>query len=172
MNKIICLLLAACLVFALAACGVAQQANPWREITRAEAGELCGGALAPPEGAENEQWSVLDSAADASGTPGPLVQLCFELDGNRFTAREQLTGDPDADISGMYYDWIDRRDESLKNWGELPCRSFRWIGEKEYADLCAWYDADSGISYSLSVTAGDLDGFDLLAVAEALRGEG
>ena len=142
-----------------------QLANPWREITEAEAKERCPESFAVPEGASDVHWRAMDSAE-----PGALVQLDFDLYGMSFTAREQVTGDPEADISGMYYDWTVQLDETLRNWNDTPCRSFRWIGEEGYADLCAWYDADSGTSYTVNVTSDDLDGFDLLAIAEALHG--
>ena len=142
-----------------------QLANPWREITEAEAKELCPESFTVPEGASDVHWRAMDSAE-----PAALVQLDFDLYGMSFTAREQVTGDPEADISGMYYDWTVQLDETLRNWNDTPCRSFRWIGEEGYADLCAWYDADSGTSYTVNVTSDDLDGFDLLAIAEALHG--
>ena len=150
----------------------AGMANPWREITEAEAKELCPKSFSVPEGAENVVWSAMDPAADPSGTTGALVQLSFDLYGMRFTAREQLTGDKEVDQSGMYYDWTYQMEETLKNWadGNMPCHSFRFVGDEGYADLCTWYDAEAGVSYSLSVTAKDLDGFDLLAIAEALHG--
>ena len=141
----------------------AQLANPWREITEAEAKELCPLSFAVPAGAENVRWSVMESAEE------PLVQLSFDLDGNSFTARAQVTGDAEADLSGMYYDWTYQSDESLKNWADALCHTFRYIGEEGYADLCTWYDEENAVSYSLSVTAEDLDGFDLLAIAEALH---
>lgn len=147
----------------------AEIANPWRDITEEEAKALCPQSFAAPEGAENVKWTAMDSTADASGVPGPLVQLTYDLDGYSYTAREQLTRDTDADISGMYYEWTHHLDETLNNWADLPCRLSRWIGENEYADLCRWYDEGSGISYSLSVTAKDLEGFDLLAIADAMH---
>ena len=147
-----------------------QMANPWRDITEAEANELCPKSFIVPQDAQNVQWRVLDSAADPSGVPGALVQLSFDLYINSFTAREQVTGDPDADISGMYYDWTHQMDVTLKNLADTVCHTYRWIGEEGYADLCIWYDAESKTSYSVSVTASDLDGFDLSAIAEALHG--
>lgn len=195
MKKQICLLLTVCMVFALTACAAskpaaeekptqeaqsqpaadgstpaAQLANPWRGITETEAKEFCPKSFAVPDGAENAMWTVMESAADPSGMPGALVQLSFVLYENSFTAREQITGDPEADLSGMYYDWTHRMDGTLKNWSDIVCHSFRFIGEDGYADLCTWYDAESGTSYSLSVTAKDLDGFDLQAIVEALHG--
>jgi len=178
------ILIAVLIVLFIAVCGQAvmvrqpqssdpvQLANPWRDITEAEAKELCPKSFNVPEGAENVQWKVLDSAADPSGVPGPLVQLSFDLYGNSFTAREQVTGDEEVDQSGMYYEWTHQMDETLKNWADIACHTFRFIGEDGYADLCSWYDAESGISYSLSVTAKDLDGFDLLAIAEAMHSSG
>ena len=143
-------------------------ANPWRDVMEEEAKALCPASFIVPEGAENARWSVLDPAADSSGAPGALVQLDFDLYGMNFTAREQVTGDPDADISGMYYDWTAQNDWPMRTWNGVLCRSFRFIGQDGYADLCTWYDEASGVSYSVSTTAKDLDGFDLQAIAEAL----
>ncbi|MBR0376765.1 MAG: hypothetical protein IJH59_09400 [Firmicutes bacterium] len=167
MKKLL-VLAALILLLCLAACGGAPQeeeiANPWHDITEEEAAELCPASFALPEGAENASWSVMDAEEGAS----PLVQLSFDLDGNSFIAREQLTEDAGADISGMYYDWTAQLDDTLQNWGGLACHSYRHVGDDGYADLCAWYDEARGVSYTLSVTAEDLEGFDLLAVAEAL----
>ncbi len=184
MKKVIALAILV-MILVLTACGsastaaeapqnneTAQIANPWREITEAEAKELCPKSFSVPEGAKNAVWSVMESAADSSGVPGALVQLSFDLYGMRFTAREQVTGDTEVDQSGMYYDWTYHLEETLKNWGDgnMVCQTYRFIDEEGYADLCTWYDTEIGISYSVSVTAKDLDGFDLLAIAEALNG--
>ena len=149
-----------------------QIANPWHSITEAEAEKLCPKSFRVPDGAQNVQWSVMESAADPSGVPGALVQLSFELNGLSFTAREQLTGDEEIDQSGMYYDWTAQLEVPLKHLPEgTICHYYRCIGENEYADLCIWYDAEEGISCSLSVTAQDLDGFDLIAIVEAIYEE-
>ena len=167
MKKLL-VLAALILLLCLAACGGAPQeeeiANPWHDVTEEEVAELCPASFVVPEGAENASWSVMDAEEGAS----PLVQLSFDLDGNSFTAREQVTEDAAADISGMYYDWTAQLEETLQNWGGLACQSYRHVGDDGYADLCTWYDEASRTSYSLSVTAEDLDGFDILAVAEAL----
>ena len=145
--------------------GTVQIPNPWRDITGTEAKALCPGSLCAPEGAENVQWSAMESA----GQPA-LVQLSFYLNGASYTAREQVTNDKTADISGMYYTWTAQTDMTLHNWEESAKSGtyYRCIGENEWADLCVWYDTAKGISYSLGVTAKDLDGFDLQAIAEAL----
>ena len=72
--------------------------------------------------------------------------------------------------SGMYYTWAVEREAPMKNWadGNMTAHLYRAVGESEYADLCTWYDVEAGVSYSLGVTAADLDGFDILAVADAM----
>ena len=61
-------------------------------------------------------------------------------------------------------------DITLRGWEQSASAGtyYRFIGTDEWADLCIWYDTTKGVSYSLSVTAKDLDGFDLQAIAEAL----
>ena len=39
-------------------------------------------------------------------------------------------------------------------------------GSEDYVELCLWYDLAPGLMYSLSVYTTDLDGLDLIAVAE------
>ena len=138
-----------------------QMANPWRDITEAEAKTVYPQTFTLPDGAENAAWRVMESA----GTPA-LLELGFELNGLKFTARQQQTGNRDADLSGMYYTWTAQDSMPLRNG--LSGTMYRCIDEDGYADLCVWYDEASGVSYSLGVTAKDLDGFDLQAVAEAL----
>ena len=149
--------------------GGANMANPWRDITEAEVKDLCPQPFRSPVGAQNVHWSVMESAAAPSGVPGALVQLKFDLDGNSFTARQQKTGDEEIDASGMYYKWTAQAAGVLKNWNGEACMNYRFIGENEWADLCIWHDAAVGVSYSVSVVAEDLDGFDLQALAEALH---
>lgn len=143
-----------------------QISNPWQTITEEQAHETVPNSFRAPDGAENVMWSVMNASADASGVPGPLVQMSFDLNGNHYTAREQVTGDTWTESAGMYYDWTVQDEIVLKNWSNAAGKYFRYIGENEYADLCTWYDA--GTSYSLGITASDLDGFDLQAVAESM----
>ena len=101
----------------------------------------------------------------------PLLQLSFDLDGQHYTARMQATDDAEADISGMNYAWADEMERSLHNWaeGQLTAKCFRFNGGNEYdAELCTWFDPDTGISYAVGVRSEDLDGFDLLAMAEQM----
>ena len=138
-----------------------QIANPWREVTEAEAKAVYPQTFTVPGGAENAAWRVMENA----GAPA-LLELDFELNGLQFTARQQQTGNRDADLSGMYYTWTAQDSMTLRNG--LTGTIYRCIDEDGYADLCVWYNEASGVSYSLGVTSKDLDGFDLQAVAEVL----
>ncbi len=155
---------------ATAASSAAGIANPWRDITEDEAYTYISNPISAPEGAENIVWSVNDSVADPSGFPGPLVQLTFDLDDLSFTARQQMTGDSEADVSGVYYTWTVEDECTLANWAEgaMPAKDYRYIGDEGYVDLITWFDYELGSAYSLTVSAPDLDGFDIQAVAEQM----
>ena len=90
MKRTVSFALMILMVFALAACGLpktavetpvepesVQIANPWRDITEAEAKAICPKSFDVPEGAENAVWSVMEP----SGTQSALVQLAFDLYG-------------------------------------------------------------------------------------------
>ena len=144
--------------------------NPWRKCTVYAAKEACPRMFKLPDGAENEAWFIMDSAADESAGIGPMVQANFTMDGMEFTARAQYGVAAETDISGMYYDWTSSENVTLANWGDGNMKGTvcRYAGDGEMADLCTWYDIEVGISYSLSVAADDLDGFDIQAVAESM----
>ena len=146
-------------------------ANPWKEITEEEASQLVPNGFSAPEGATNVVWRAMGNTDPSSfEVPGPLVEMDFDLDGMSYTAREQVLGDNNQDISGMFYDWTVTDDITLANWGDgnMPGKASRYVGESESADLITWYDVEVGIAYSLSTVAKDLDGFDLQAIAEAI----
>jgi hypothetical protein len=146
-------------------------ANPWVEITEEEADELCTRMFKAPEGATAGNWSKCEALGDPDKGLGPLVQLKFELDGMDFTARAQQGATEDAFISGIYTEWtIGPEDVTLANWGEgnMAGKLYRAVSDSEYTDLIEWYDIEIGIKYSLSVSAKDLDGFDIQAIAEQM----
>lgn len=144
-------------------------ANPWREVSQEEAQGACIRSFNVPEGAENVVWSIMDSDVDEADVRGALVQVAFDLNGMHFTAREQVTGDTEVDTSGMYYQWTTQDVDSMSSWFEgMTCKLFRFVGDGESVDLCTWYDIETGVSYSLSTTAADLDGFDIVAIANAM----
>ncbi len=150
--------------------GEVGMANPWRDSTEEEANELIPRLFTAPDGAEVLSWMVLDDPTEANGEDNPLVDLQFELDGNIFDARAQVTGDDYLDLSGLYYEWTAEDEVTLANWGggNMKGNTYRNINDTGYVDLITWYDVEIGISYSLSVAAEDLDGFDIQAVAEQM----
>lgn len=138
----------------------------WTPLSEDDALVLCPPSCSVPEEAENVAWYALNGSGGSEGVPGMLVELRFDLHDNHFTLREQVTQDETADLSGLDYPWTIQDDDTLN--GSIPCRTARYIGDEGYVDLCTWYDSASGVSYALWVAAEDLDGFDLLAVAEAV----
>nr|MCR5127748.1 hypothetical protein [Lachnospiraceae bacterium] len=91
--------------------------NPWRDATEEEANGLIPRLFTAPDGAKVLSWMILDDAKEANGEDGPLVDLQFELDGNIFDARAQVTGDDYLDLSGLYYEWTAEDEVTLANWG-------------------------------------------------------
>ena len=148
-------------------------ANPWREISEEEAAQNPRMFIAP-EGASNIVWRILDAAADEKTGAGPVIELDFDIEDESgtksFNARYQYGAGESDDISGMYYDWTVTDEGTLSNWGfgNMKAGFYRFIGDDEMADLCTWYDIEIGISYCLSTTAPDLDGFDIQAIVEAM----
>ena len=143
------------------------EADGWRSVSEEEARSLCPMSFTVPADAQNARWSVREDGENA------LVQLTFEEYDMTFTAREQVTGDENVNLSGLECQWTVQLDSTLQTWrdGLMACQNFRFYdetGEQDTVDLCRWYDVEIGISYSLSVSAPDLDGFDLQAVAEQM----
>ncbi len=145
-------------------------ANPWHECTEEEAYVDAPNGFSAPEGATNVKWSMMEDDSSEYAL-GPMVQMTFDFDGSSFTAREQATtGEEVTDISGMHYEWIYSSDVTLANWagGQMPAKTFLYLGDDEQAELCTWFDIETGYSYSVGVTAKDLDGFDIQAIAEQI----
>ena len=175
MKKLSAILLALALTLCLTACGEGEAtlaategpteaaygiANPWTDSDAAALEAMLGSArFSVPEGAENVIYRALEAAK--------LAEIRFSIDGMDYTARIQPAGAA-TDISGMYYD----------NWGDdEPCTiggiegmSHRATDGDKTIDVCQWYDAANGMMYSLSAEGADLDGFDIVAIAEAVYG--
>lgn len=146
-------------------------ANPWVVITEDQAKEQCVRLFKAPDGAKVREWSMCEDLGDPDRYIGPLVQLSFELDGLEFTARAQQGAAEDTDIAGNYVEWtVGPQDVTLANWGggHMEGKTYRSINDTGYVDQITWYDIEIGISYSLSVAAADLDGFDIQAIAEQM----
>ena len=146
-------------------------ANPWVNITAEEAHEIIPRLFIPPAGAEQVEWLKCEELADADKGIGPMVQLSFMLDGLSFTARAQTGVEEKTDIGGNFVEWtVGPEDETLSNWGggSMQAQTYRCINDNGYLDQINWYDVEIGIQYSLSTADKDLDGFDIIAVAESM----
>ncbi len=149
---------------------ITQIANPWSDTTEEEAKTLCPRLFKAPEGATNVKWTKCEPDASVEGD-SYMVQLDFDLDGLSFTARAKYGTPEYSDISGLYYTWtVGPEDSTLQNWGggNMEGKAYRLVNDDGYIDLITWYDIEIGISYSLTVSDKDLDGFDIQAVAEEM----
>ena len=134
-------------------------ANPWAEMTAEELAQASGIDFQVPEGAENTVYRYLGSEG--------LAEMLFDFETDRFCARVRPVEPGNGgmtDISGMYYDWDHEEEVTVGRCRGTLC----WVQTDggEQAALCEWYDAASGRIYAISVTGEDLDGLDLVAVAE------
>jgi hypothetical protein len=68
------------------------------------------------------------------------------------------------DISGLYYEWDGEMDDSIYG-AEAKFRSA--VSDSEMIHNVIWFDK-SGMSFSLTTSDKDLDGFDITAVVEAM----
>ena len=134
-------------------------ANPWEDTTAEQLASETGLSFGVPEGAENVIYRYLRSDETA--------EMQFSWEGGEFCARIRPMVLEDwsfYDISGMYYEW---KTEEPVNVG--PCTgslSQAMQDDGVWVERCLWYDADAKRMYSLSVTAEDVDGLDLTALAE------
>ena len=199
-KNLVAMVVAASMVFALAGCGktessysaaegfsmaeevteaeagteteTTQIGNPWHDCTEEEANAACTALFKLPEGATNVKWSMTDPV-EPDTLPGSMVQAVFTLDDLEYTARAQVTGDNNADTSGLYYEWTVTDDITFSTWrdGYMTGKYSRYFSDEETIDLIRWYDVELGVSYSLSTQAKDLEGFDLQAIADMMYDE-
>ena len=158
MKKVIAILLAA--LFALTGAALAESTllgmeNPWTDTTAEDLMEALGLAFGIPEEAEEVAFRMLEEEVGA--------EMRFTLNGMAFTARLKPAAEFE-DISGLYYEW-ETVSEDITVMGREAWEA-RATDEDMTVDLCLWFDAAPGLMYSLSTSAEDLDGFDLIAIAE------
>ena len=145
-----------CMALAASAAGEAGLVNHWEETTAEELAQFPGVTFGVPEGAEDVEYRLLREDM--------LAEMQFTWHDLRYCARIRPAAEF-VDISGLYYDWT----------VEIPCNiswcngvDRRYLGEAETVDVSLWHDAVSGLMYSVSTSAPDLDGFDIGAAADWL----
>ena len=137
----------------------AQIANPWTQSDRQGVADATGFEMTPPEGAENVAYSYMDA--------GSLAQMTYELNSDKWTYRIQ-EADKLTDISGMYYTW-DAEEKGEVSGREAIYYSYGGLDNAgDDIQVVNWYDAVTGVTYSLSAVGSDLNGMDIQAHAESL----
>lgn len=159
-------ILAGLLVALATMCGCAKQtdtapsenksnmANPWVECSEDIILEKLGFYICAPADANDVSIKMNESVGLAEITfkyGEPLLEYTY-----RAKKTEEL-----EDISGLNYEW-DVVDKQQVGWCDGECK--RAITDTETVDVCLWYDSGIGVMYSLSTSAPDLDGFDILGM--------
>ena len=131
--------------------------NPWTDTTVEDAVQELGFELGIPEGAEIAACRVLGEEQ--------LLEVDFALDGMDYTARMKPSAvvDEIEDISGLYYTW-EHEEECEIGYAKGLIRLAK--DGDQTIENCIWLDVVPGFVYSLCTSGEDLDGFDLIAIAE------
>ncbi len=159
-SLVLGLALLACPVMAAGNEKTVSIANPWEELTAEQLAEESDLSFSVPEGAEDVIYRYLRNEK--------LAEMQFTLEDDEFCARIQPVAEP-TDISGMYYEWENEEEVQI---GECTgTLSQKKTDSEEWVELCQWYDEEQGLQYSLSVSAKDIDGLDLTALAEMISSE-
>lgn len=131
--------------------------NPWQyEVAPEEIQKMVNESFTVPEDAENVVYGIMESEK--------LAEVQFDMDGVSYCARME-PADKFTDISGIYATWDSEESEQINGINATYRRS---ITEEEWYDNILFYDSDKQMMYSISADAPDLDGFDLLPVAETV----
>lgn len=159
------LLVMAMSVAAMTGCGSADKeetgiANPWTESDREGVLEATGFDMAAPEGATELSYSYMSESG--------LAQMRYELDDADWVYRMQMT-DALTDISGLSVDWMSEEAGEVAG-REAMYYSYGALNDETVDDvqMVNWYDAVTGVCYSLSATREELNGMDIQAYAENL----
>ncbi len=142
-----------------AAQGMLNLDNPWEEVSAEELMNATGLSFDIPEGAKEIRYSMMRKEN--------LAQMTFMIDSDEFCARmmpADLRNGELMDLSGMYFAW-ENEEKITVNHCEGIIHQAK-TGSEDCVEACLWYDAAPGILYSLTVCTTDLDGLDLVAVAE------
>lgn len=154
MKKIICVVLS-CLMLLGAVSAFAME-NPWIDIDFADMCETAGFELTIPDDAE--------LTACRYNKAGEMLEVVFTLDGHEYCARMASTPETElTDISGMNYEW--ESVEPAEVCGRTAEIKLAHEGENTI-EVINWLDVVPGFVYSVSTVQPDVDGLDMVAIAE------
>ena len=76
----------------------------------------------------------------------------------------------DEDISGMYYEWTEKQDVTLDNWGggNMPAVLYGFENDSDKALMITWYDIEIGIAYCLSTSSFGPGEYDMKGLADEI----
>jgi hypothetical protein len=135
-----------------------QLANPWTDTDQEGLASATGFEMTAPDGATDVSYSYMSESG--------LAQMTFKLDDTDWVYRMQMA-DELTDISGISIEW-DSEEKGIVSDREAIYYSSCDMNDEEREDhqLVNWYDAVTGVTYSLSATGTDLNGLDIEAYAE------
>lgn len=161
MKRLVLIFLTIMFVLGMAGCKKAEEGtvsigNPWKDdVSADDVADLVDAYFIVPEGAKDVTYRIDE--------PDRLAEMDFTLDDLKFCARMKPT-ETLEDISGLYYEWDGEMDDSIYG-AEAKFRSA--VSDSEMIHNVIWFDK-SGMSFSLTTSDKDLDGFDITAVVEAM----
>ncbi len=137
-------------------------ANPWTGSDEQGVAEATGFDMAAPDGATDISYSYM--------AEGAMAQMTYALDGASWTYRIQ-TADEMTDISGMTYEWTEKTEGSVSGREAVYCAyDASSSNTADTVRLVNWYDAVTGVTYSLAAAGKDLSDAEMQAYAESLYG--
>lgn len=171
MKKRLLLILTSAMVLAtgITGCGKKQEAagaatntglaNPMVEADYESIVELTGANFVIPGDATDVKYFIYNNEMGE-------VQYKYEVGDTDITIRLKKT-DGLTDISGLNYSWTYVNEGML---GDCPEKDYIYRTDSEAVQLCQYYVESIGVTYSVSAQAKDLDGFDIIAIAEQVAG--
>ena len=176
-KKLIAISLIMIMMISMVACGKNKEAstgetevglaNPWTETTEEAAFNETYFLFKAPDDATNVVWRRMENGEY------PLIEIDFTLGMYDFCARAQYGAAEGEDISGIFTEWPDSREEVLSGWWDGNAKATIKSAQIDDAVtfLCTWYDTEAGEVYSLSTSTQDDSQLDMIAVANAMFDE-
>ena len=174
-KRLLAVLMIATMIVSMTACGKTAEpaaeaegdepvtgiANPWTDTTEDAAIAETYFLMKAPDGAENVAWRRMENGEN------PLIEVDFTYDGFDFCGRALYGAAEDEDISGMFIEWTEEKEEDLPVWWDGNAKATVKSGSDGEAVyyLCTWYDTEAGEVYSLSTSCQDDTNLDMLKVA-------
>ncbi len=129
--------------------------NPWVETDPEGLMQSLGLKFEVPEEAEDVIFRMNESEQ--------IAEMQFVLNKLPFIARIKPSGLEMEDISGLNYKW-DFEKESNEHWFQE--KKMKAKDGNKTVEAFLWFDIVPGLTYSISTEGTDLDGFDIIAVAQ------